>query len=177
MKVAGPGTSFHLTRQEAFEAIASFESGRTNISISEDVMALASGSSLYIASPLLCDPYKIPHEFEIKHIIGNIGRPRDSTGSDRTPGHGHSLHEDFQEQGSEGWPSSTCLVTMFHLVSTRRYNTYFPFPFFRQCTTSCAMVVHDLIIYSPKDSSDKWQSMTTRAYTVRGTVKIYRVIV
>jgi hypothetical protein len=65
---------FHLSRKESFEAIASFETGYSDIVISEDVMALACGNSLYVAGLLLCDPYETPHDYEIRRIVGNIGR-------------------------------------------------------------------------------------------------------
>lgn len=66
---------FHLTRSESFTAIAFFETGDCDIeTIVEDVMALSCGSSLYVAAPLLCDPWETPKEYEIRRITGNIGR-------------------------------------------------------------------------------------------------------
>jgi hypothetical protein len=46
----------------------------TDIVISEDVMALVCGNSLYVASPLLCDPYETLYDYEIRRIFGIIDR-------------------------------------------------------------------------------------------------------
>lgn len=65
---------FHLDRKESFAALAFFETGRVDLEITEDVMALSYGSSIYVAAPLLCDPCERPLDFEMKRITGNVGR-------------------------------------------------------------------------------------------------------
>lgn len=41
----------------------------------KNVFAISSGNSIYVGGPLLCDPYEIGEQFEVRHIAGNIGRP------------------------------------------------------------------------------------------------------
>lgn len=66
---------FQLNSACTFACIASFESGNPNISGVglKDVMAMAVGDSLYIASSLLCDPLERPSPV-IKRIRGNLGK-------------------------------------------------------------------------------------------------------
>lgn len=65
-----------LTLPQAFACVAMFESGTCNLdphSLSE-VFAMSSGNSLYVAGPLLCDPYEQPSPTEIRRVVGNVGR-------------------------------------------------------------------------------------------------------
>ncbi|TGO39071.1 hypothetical protein BHYA_0061g00280 [Botrytis hyacinthi] len=41
----------------------------------KEVFAISSGNSIFVASPLLCDPYEQPTEVEIQRVPGNIGYP------------------------------------------------------------------------------------------------------
>ncbi|KAL8636964.1 MAG: hypothetical protein Q9226_009180 [Calogaya cf. arnoldii] len=54
-----------------------FDTGISNFDPTglSDVFAISSGNSMYVAAPLLCDPYEKAGETEIRHVAGNIGRP------------------------------------------------------------------------------------------------------
>ena len=75
-KIRSTAQSIGLNRQQAFSCLALFDSGNLNLrpSALSKVMAMSSGNSIYVASPLLCDPFQVPAGFEMKRIIGNIGR-------------------------------------------------------------------------------------------------------
>lgn len=66
-----------LTRQQAFSYVILFETGTivTPPGNLGRVLAVATGDSIYISAPLLCDPAESPAEHEIRRIRGNIGRP------------------------------------------------------------------------------------------------------
>ncbi len=66
-----------LTREQVFSCIAMFESGSFNIDPKtlEHVIALSTGNSIYVASPLLFDPWETTQRSNIQRIVGNIGRP------------------------------------------------------------------------------------------------------
>jgi hypothetical protein len=70
--------AYALTRPQTFACIAMFENGSLN-NIDPgglgEVMALSVANSLYVAMPLLCDPSEQPMEWEVKHVVGNIGQP------------------------------------------------------------------------------------------------------
>ncbi|KAF5231054.1 hypothetical protein FAUST_9495 [Fusarium austroamericanum] len=70
-------TTYELTRPQAFSCIAMFENRNVNIDPNnlEQVMAISTGNSIYVAMPLICDPFDSPGASEMKHIVGNIGRP------------------------------------------------------------------------------------------------------
>lgn len=70
-----PSTTLSL--REAFSCIVMFESGTCNLDPSSlgEVFAMSSGNSLYIAEPLLCDPYEQPLPGKVRRVVGNIGRP------------------------------------------------------------------------------------------------------
>lgn len=70
-------SSVDLTRARAFACIAMFESGSCNLDPTglHEAFALASGNSIYVAAPLLCDPFEVPAEKEIRRVTGSIGRP------------------------------------------------------------------------------------------------------
>lgn len=76
LRRASWATHNSLSRARTFAAIAMFESGNLNIEpeLLEEVMAMSSGSSIYVTAPLLCDPYDQPAPFMTKRIIGNVGR-------------------------------------------------------------------------------------------------------
>ncbi|CAL8584406.1 hypothetical protein XPA_010009 [Xanthoria parietina] len=65
-----------LSRAQTFACIAMFHTGTNNFDPRRlrDVFGLSSGNSMYVAGPLLCDPYENAGETEIRHIVGNIGR-------------------------------------------------------------------------------------------------------
>ncbi|KAL9039957.1 MAG: hypothetical protein Q9180_002214 [Flavoplaca navasiana] len=72
----GPYT-YHLSKAQTFACIAMLDTGTLNFDPKglNNVFAISSGNSIYIAGPLLCDPYEIGDRFEVRHIAGNIGRP------------------------------------------------------------------------------------------------------
>jgi hypothetical protein len=65
-----------LSRPSAFAAICILDTGILDIDPAylNDVMAISSGDSLYIAAPLLCDPATDLQPSDIRRVIGNIGR-------------------------------------------------------------------------------------------------------
>ena len=69
--------TFTLSRLEAFSCIVMFESGQYDLGPRSfsNVMAVSSGDSIFVAAPLLCDPFEQPPEQEIRRVLGNIGRP------------------------------------------------------------------------------------------------------
>lgn len=66
-----------LSKAQIFACIAMLDTGTFNFDPKglNNVFAISSGNSIYIAGPLLCDPYEIGDCFEVRHIAGNIGRP------------------------------------------------------------------------------------------------------
>lgn len=65
-----------LSRPQAFACIAMFESGRIyDVGYLNDVFAMTYGNSIFVASPMMADPYETPVETEIKRVPGNIGQP------------------------------------------------------------------------------------------------------
>jgi len=66
-----------LSRAQSFACILMFDSGWCNLDpeIFADVMAISTGSSLYIAGLLLCDPFEDPGTTKVRRVVGNIGRP------------------------------------------------------------------------------------------------------
>jgi hypothetical protein len=67
-----------LSLAESFSCVLLCDSGVFNIPARQmdEIMAIASGDSLFIAAPLLSDPAENRSKGpKIKHIIGNIGRP------------------------------------------------------------------------------------------------------
>ncbi|KAF4956258.1 hypothetical protein FSARC_11657 [Fusarium sarcochroum] len=66
-----------LTRSETFSCLAFLETGNIDLDPNSlgDVMAMASGDSLFISTALLCDPSEVPNKYEVIRVIGNIGRP------------------------------------------------------------------------------------------------------
>lgn len=66
-----------LSMAQTFSCILLFDSGVFNISPSHmnNIMAISSGDSLFIAAPLLSDPAKkLSRGPKIRHVMGNIGR-------------------------------------------------------------------------------------------------------
>ncbi|KAI9876141.1 MAG: hypothetical protein M1830_007263 [Pleopsidium flavum] len=66
-----------LSRAQTFACIAMFESGSFNLDPDTlaPVMAMSSGNSIYVAAPLLSDPWKKAQARKIERVIGNVGRP------------------------------------------------------------------------------------------------------
>lgn len=69
--------TYKLSRPQTFACIAMFENRDINLQpeLLQKVMAMSAGTSIYVAMPLICDPFECPKENEVKHIIGNIGKP------------------------------------------------------------------------------------------------------
>ncbi|MCJ1400580.1 hypothetical protein MMC11_003786 [Xylographa trunciseda] len=59
-----------------FSCIAMLESGVCNIDPGQlkSVMAVSSGNSIYVAAPLIQDPFHKDEDMEVKRIVGNLGR-------------------------------------------------------------------------------------------------------
>ncbi|EEU45279.1 uncharacterized protein NECHADRAFT_80807 [Fusarium vanettenii 77-13-4] len=73
---ADMGKDFPLSRPEAFACIAMFDSGRIyDTGYLQNVFAMTYGNSIFVASPMMADPYETPVETEIKRVPGNIGQP------------------------------------------------------------------------------------------------------
>lgn len=68
-------TSKILTPSRTFACIAMYESGSLDIGPEtlEEVMAMSSGNSIYVAASLLCDPSEVPAPYEVRRVIGNVG--------------------------------------------------------------------------------------------------------
>ncbi|KAL4748826.1 hypothetical protein BDW72DRAFT_179618 [Aspergillus terricola var. indicus] len=68
-----------LTRQQALAAVLQFESGTLSVDVHEmdQVMAISSGNSLFIAQRILHDPIPPPDmpSCAVAHAIGNVGKP------------------------------------------------------------------------------------------------------
>jgi hypothetical protein len=66
-----------LSRAETFACICMFDSGQFNLppSTLENVMAMASGDSIYVSAFLLSDPAEHTDHGGLKRVISNIGRP------------------------------------------------------------------------------------------------------
>jgi hypothetical protein len=71
-----PLQPFPISRTETFACVAYFESGHCDIQPHNlhSVMAMSSGDSIFVAAPLLCDPVERPHPYELRRIVGNVGR-------------------------------------------------------------------------------------------------------
>ena len=66
-----------LDRERAFACITLMETGSLNLSVNhfQNVIAVASGDSLYVASQLLLDPGAPEMPQKVHRIVGNVGRP------------------------------------------------------------------------------------------------------
>ncbi|KAH8750494.1 hypothetical protein F5882DRAFT_369451 [Hyaloscypha sp. PMI_1271] len=66
-----------LSRAATFSCLTLFESGHCDVNphALKEVMALSSGDSIYVATPLLCDPIEMKSPHEMRRVIGNVGRP------------------------------------------------------------------------------------------------------
>ena len=67
---------YDFDRWDAFACIAMHETGFFNLEprTLTSVMALSTADSLFVAAPLLCDPSENPRGYEVRRIMGNIGR-------------------------------------------------------------------------------------------------------
>lgn len=76
-ETGGSPLRLRLTRQQAFACIAMFETGGLNFdpAVLRDVFAMSSGDSIFVASPVVSDPFEEPAEMEIMRVAGNIGQP------------------------------------------------------------------------------------------------------
>lgn len=61
--------TYTLSRNQIFSCIAMFENRKVNLDprILDEVMAISAGGSLYVAMPLICDPFDLVQPNEIKH--------------------------------------------------------------------------------------------------------------
>jgi hypothetical protein len=68
--------AFEPDRPSTFSCIAMFETGNLDLdpSLLAQVMALASRNAIYTSSSLLCDPSDDIRGYEIKCLVGNVGR-------------------------------------------------------------------------------------------------------
>ncbi|KAM0131925.1 hypothetical protein ACHAP3_006667 [Botrytis cinerea] len=66
-----------LSRPQVFAYIYMFELGTFNLDPEglKEVFAISSGNSIFVTSPLLCDPYEQPTGVEIQRVPGNIVDP------------------------------------------------------------------------------------------------------
>ncbi|OJJ69529.1 hypothetical protein ASPBRDRAFT_209089 [Aspergillus brasiliensis CBS 101740] len=66
-----------LDLTQAFSCIARLENGTSDVDPAdlESAFALASGDSIFVAAVVLSDPFDSPAPHDIRHIVGNIGRP------------------------------------------------------------------------------------------------------
>ena len=65
-----------MQKEIALSCVSSFETGNLDIEpgLLQNVLAIASGNSLYALESLFCDPCR-PHPFyQIRHVIGNVGK-------------------------------------------------------------------------------------------------------
>lgn len=69
--------TYELSRNQVFSCIAMFENRKVNLdpSILNQVMAISAAGSIYVAMPLICDPFDSVGPNEVKHVTGNISKP------------------------------------------------------------------------------------------------------
>lgn len=69
--------TYKLSRNQVFSCIAMFENRKVNLDpdILDQVMAVSAGGSIYVAMPLVCDPFDLVGSSEVKHVTGNISKP------------------------------------------------------------------------------------------------------
>lgn len=69
--------TYQLNRAQTFACIAMFENRNVNLDprTLSAVFAISAANSIYVAMPLISDPSASPSANEVKHIIGNIGKP------------------------------------------------------------------------------------------------------
>ena len=67
---------FELSLQRTFACIAMLESGEYDIDpvTLEHVFAMSSGNSIFVSAALLSDPGEMPEVYEVRRVVGNIGR-------------------------------------------------------------------------------------------------------
>jgi hypothetical protein len=68
---------YQLSKAEAFASIAYCESGSCDPHPTglKEVFALSCGNSIFVSGELLCDPAESTKDYEIRRLVGNIGRP------------------------------------------------------------------------------------------------------
>ncbi|KAJ4394876.1 hypothetical protein N0V93_004096 [Gnomoniopsis smithogilvyi] len=113
-----------MARANSFSCIAMLESGQANMDLShtENVVALCSGNSIFVAGILLSDPTATNLGMHIRHLIGNVGHPgivlmvTPAEPAIRTPGYDVSL---VQHQLYDGRRIDTFKGTSLHLSFTQ----------------------------------------------------------
>lgn len=90
-----------LPRERAFACITLLETGSLNLSINhfQNVMAVASAYSLYVASQMLLGPVEPDSPHSVRRIVGNVGRPGVSL-----------LVPPAESQTSKAQPENWCLI-------------------------------------------------------------------
>ena len=73
----GAFDAFNLDRAQTLACLAMFETGTMDIrpSVLKNLLAMATGNSIYVPASLVCDPHEAPQQHELARIVGNIGRP------------------------------------------------------------------------------------------------------
>lgn len=68
--------SLSLTRAAAFSIITLLETGDTDLNPQElrHVLAISIGDSLYLAAPLISDPWDTSEAYDVRRVLGNVGR-------------------------------------------------------------------------------------------------------
>ncbi|KAH7039002.1 hypothetical protein B0J12DRAFT_788423 [Macrophomina phaseolina] len=76
-KLLPPILDGHISREISMSCVAYMDSGYHDVKPSalKNAMAMSSGDSLYIAMRLACDPFEQPADYELKRVLGNVGRP------------------------------------------------------------------------------------------------------
>ncbi|MDI1491599.1 MAG: hypothetical protein OHK93_002808 [Ramalina farinacea] len=66
-----------LPQSYQLSCIVHFESGASSLEpeVFEEILAIASGNSIFVVGTLLSDPIDVSGRFSVKRITGNIGRP------------------------------------------------------------------------------------------------------
>ena len=107
-----------LSLRESFACLAMFETGTVNLEPDslDTVMAMSAGDSLFVAAPLLCDPFEQPNRTEIRRIAGNVGRagismlvpPKDlRIAKQKISSWSHVTHEDFNGNAEDNFRSTS----------------------------------------------------------------------
>lgn len=72
-----PLSTYTLSRAQTFSCITLFENPTVNLDPRslDQVIAISARNSIYVAMPLICDPFETIQPSEVRHITGNIGKP------------------------------------------------------------------------------------------------------
>lgn len=109
---------YRLTRGAAFACVAMFETGSLDLNgrTLNIVMAMSIGDSIYVSAPLLSDPSETTEEYELKRVVGNIGRagvalmipPINPQMKKRTLGNWRQInHHDYDGKAQDSFQSTS----------------------------------------------------------------------